>query len=646
MIGGVSIATGYIQVRLTTSNEAKSVSNASIRIYQKEKEQIIFEDYFMSDQNGKSDKIALYAPEKEISLDKTSEKIPYSLYNVEIKCKGYDAYTIENIQIFDGQESYLDLDMEQNQIPVYHDDKIEPHNLLQKIVRNQSVNNPVVPVIASMTQGVTIPSTIRVHLGRPDRNAENITVSFLYYLKNVASSEVYPTWPYEALKANIYCQMSLALNRVFTEWYPSKGYNFDITNSTAFDQAFVKNRNIFGIMSDIVDEVFMQYLRKEHYLEPYYAEYCDGRTAQCPGLKQWGTLDLANRGMDALEIIRYYYGNTIFIVQSDTIAPITPSYPGTPLRRGSSGEKVRELQEQLNAIAINYPAIPPIFPLDGIYGQDTEQAVRVFQRQFNLAVDGITGRGTWYRVSSIYAGVRKLAELGSLGILRNMYEGVWPGSILRVGNRSIETQLMQYYLSVISEFYPTIPSVSIDGIFGNGMRNAVIAFQREFGLIPDGVIGRATWDQIVSIYASVANNQVISNKEDDMSVIQLQTQLNQALDFYPQLPEIKQTGIYDQDTKDAVKKFQKLEQLEPNKIAGKETMHRLSQINKAINQVDHLLNDEELISKIKQLSKVYPALQKADSIKQLQTILGLTPSGKMNERLFELINEMLKELKM
>lgn len=559
----------------------KAVANAHLRIVRKEQEKIVFEDDWTTDQKGNSEIIALYAPSKAISLEQESKESPYATYTLEIKSQQFQPYRIENIQIFDGQKSVIELDMDQGSIPTQSVEQKQSYALMtSKPVMKQS---DAIAVIASMSKGVVIPTSIRVHLGRPDRNAENLTLPFLYYLKNVASSEVFPTWPYEAIKANVYCQMSLALNRVFTEWYPSKGYNFDITNSTAFDQAFVKNRNIFGIMSDIVDEVFMQYLRKEHFLEPFYAEYCDGRQAQCPGLKQWGTLDLANRGMDALEIIRYYYGNTIFIVQADEIGPIIESYPGTPLRRGSTGIKVRELQEQLNAIAINYPAIPPIFPIDGIYGADTEAAVRVFQRQFNLSVDGITGRGTWYRVSSIYAAVRKLAELGSIGILRNMYEGVWPGSILRLGNRSIETQLMQYYLSVIHDSYPAIPDVTIDGIYGNSMRTAVIRFQTNFGLLPDGVIGRATWEQIVNVYESLIN-----------------TELQSAI------ATVSKTNT---------------------------------------NTVNHQeIQALHLKEKLNQLSELYPQIKQGPIVLQLQKMLGLKESGEMNEQLMQLIDEMMLEV--
>lgn len=354
-----------------------------------------------------------------------------------------------------------------------------------------------------MLEEIIIPTSITVHLGRPSSPAENLTVDFIYYLKNVASSEIYPTWPYEALRANIWCQMSLVLNRVYTEWYRSRGYNFDITNSTAFDQAFVKGRNIFDSVSRIVDEVIGQYLQRPFYREPYYAEYCDGKIATCPGLKQWGTLDLANRGYDSMRIVRYYYGDTILLRESDNVQPITSSYPGYPLEIGSFGQPVFIIQELLNGIAVNYPNIPLIYPPDGIFGSVTESAVETFQRQFNLLVDGVVGRSTWNMLSRIYVAVRKLAELGSLGRLDGYFTGLWTGKVLRRGDVGIEVQQLQYFLSIVAEEYESIPAVTVDSRFGAGLERSVRAFQREFGLVQDGLVGESTWNTIYEVYESL-----------------------------------------------------------------------------------------------------------------------------------------------
>ncbi|MEG0330592.1 MAG: peptidoglycan-binding protein [Longicatena sp.] len=354
-----------------------------------------------------------------------------------------------------------------------------------------------------MLEKIIIPKKITVHLGRPSSSAENVSVDFIYYIKNVCSSEVYPTWPYEALRANIWCQISLALNRVYTEWYRARGYNFDITNSTAFDQAFVKGRNIYENMALIVDEVFEQFLQKPFYREPFYSEYCDGKRAQCPGLKQWGTLDLAKRGYNSNKIIQYYYGSTIQFKQSKNRQTITSSYPGTPLRFGSEGNDVFIIQELLNGIAVNYPNINLIYPPNAYFGQSTTSAVKTFQKQFNLSVDGIVGGATWNELSKIYVAVRKLAELSSIGRLEGYFTGLWTGKLLRYGDKGIEVQQAQYFLSIISTQYNSIPNVSIDSRFGPGLKRSVIAFQNEFGLLPDGLIGQLTWNEIFEVYSSI-----------------------------------------------------------------------------------------------------------------------------------------------
>ncbi|MBR5005281.1 MAG: peptidoglycan-binding protein, partial [Erysipelotrichaceae bacterium] len=330
-----------------------------------------------------------------------------------------------------------------------------------------------------------IPKYVTVHLGRPTASASNVTVSFRDYIKNVASSEIYPTWPEQSLRANIYCQISLVMNRVYTEWYRSKGYSFDITNSTAFDQYYVHNRNIFENISRIVDEIFNTYIRKLGTINPYYAEYCDGRQVWCNGLKQWGTVDLANKGYNAFEILKYYYGSDIELITTNRIEGVSGSYPGYSLKRGMRSDAVATIQAQLNRIAVNYPIIPVIYPVDGIFGAQTEAAVKAFQKQFNLAQDGIVGNSTWYKISYIYVAVKKLAELSSEGVQAGL-DFEYPGTPLREGTRSIKVQEIQFFLNKIALFTTRVPSIKIDSYFGSGTKAAVIAFQRLAGLTPDG----------------------------------------------------------------------------------------------------------------------------------------------------------------
>ena len=323
--------------------------------------------------------------------------------------------------------------------------------------------------------------------------------AFPDYIKNVCSSEIYPTWPENAIRANIYAQISLALNRVYTEWYPSQGYNFQITNSTQYDQKYVKGRNIFENISRIVDDIFNVYVSRIGSRGPFFTEYCDGRQVSCSGLKQWGTVDLANQGYTPLGILKYYYGDNIELLETNNIQDIPQSYPGTPLRLGSQGTYVQILQAKLNRIRRNYPLIGSITE-DGVFGTATENAVKTFQSIFNLAQDGIVGKATWYKISYIYVAVTKLAELGAENENLPSNAGSYPGNVLKEGSTGLGVSIIQFYLSTVNMFYQTVPAVDIDGIYGPETANAVRTFQRQFNLTQDGIVGKATWDKLYKIY--------------------------------------------------------------------------------------------------------------------------------------------------
>lgn len=346
-----------------------------------------------------------------------------------------------------------------------------------------------------------IPQRITVHLGTPSSDAQNVTVDFVDYVKNVASSEIYPTWEESALRANIYAIVSFALNRVYTEFYRSRGYDFDITNSTAYDQYFVNGRSYFSNVAQIVDDLFNDYLRRPGFIEPLAAKFCNGTTAICEGLSQWGSQNLAQQGYSSAEILRSYYGN-VEIVNNAPIQGITASYPGTPLRRGTSGPSVVTLQVMLNRISQNYPAIPKISSVDGIFGAQTEAAVRRFQEIFNLSVDGIVGRATWYSLVRYYIAVTRMAELRSQG--QRFYNNSWATTDpINQGDRGIKVEHLQYMLSVLSQYIPEIPDISVDGIFGAATRNAVIAAQRRFGLPQTGIVNYDTWDEIYDQFSGI-----------------------------------------------------------------------------------------------------------------------------------------------
>ena len=348
-----------------------------------------------------------------------------------------------------------------------------------------------------------VPQYITVHLGPPDSNAANVTVPFSDYVKNVASSEIYPTWDEAALRANIYAIVSFALNRVYTEFYRSRGYDFDITNSTAIDQFFVNGRSYFENVARIADELFNDYLRRPGFVEPLASKFCNGTTVTCEGLSQWGSQNLAAQGYSSTQILRSYYGN-VEIVNNAPIRGITSSYPGTPLRRGISGPNVVVIQVELNRISQNYPAIPKLSPVDGIFGSRTEESVRKFQEIFGLAVDGIVGKATWYALVRLYTAVTRLSELRSQG--QRFYSISWeyPNSP-QLGSTGEKVRHLQYMLAVLSEYIPQIPLVTVDGVFGRQTLDAVLAAQQYFGLPETGIVNAATWEEIYDQYSGIEN---------------------------------------------------------------------------------------------------------------------------------------------
>ena len=346
-----------------------------------------------------------------------------------------------------------------------------------------------------------VPQNITVHLGAPNAAAANVTVPFIDYVKNVASSEIYPTWDEDALAANILAIVSFALNRVYTEFYRSRGYDFDITNNTAFDQFFVNGRSYFDNVSRIVDNLFNDYLRRPGFVEPLAAKFCNGTTVTCEGLSQWGSQNLARQGFSTQDILRNYYGN-VEIVNDAPIRGITTSYPGTPLRRGSTGPYVVVVQTSLNRIAQNYPAIPKLATVDGIYGSRTEESVRRFQQIFGLTADGIVGKATWYELVRLYTAVTRLSELRSQG--QQFYNINWeyPGDLAN-GDRGEKVRHLQYMLNILSEFIPEVPEVTVDGIYGPKTEEAVRAAQGWLELPQNGVTDDKTWEEIYDQFAGI-----------------------------------------------------------------------------------------------------------------------------------------------
>lgn len=344
-----------------------------------------------------------------------------------------------------------------------------------------------------------VPRNIIVHMGLPTQWAPNLSVSFPDYVKNVASSEIYPTWEPSAMRANILAIISYALNRVYTEFYPSQGYDFNITATTAFDQKYTQGGTIFANVAEIVDEIFTSYIRRQGSVEPLAAKFCNGTTSVCSGMSQWGSQDLALKGYSYVDILRYYYGNDIEIVSNAPMDEIIPSYGGTALRLGAVGKDVTVVQVSLNRISQNYPAIPKISPVNGVFNSQTQAAVKAFQRIFNLVSDGIVGKSTWYRLVYLYTAVNQLSELVSLG--QNYYQVSFQYvGDLRQGDQGENVSVLQYMLSILAEFDRSLRVVEPDGIFGAETLLAVETYQNQRNLAVNGIVTYETWEKIYADY--------------------------------------------------------------------------------------------------------------------------------------------------
>jgi peptidoglycan hydrolase-like protein with peptidoglycan-binding domain len=411
-----------------------------------------------------------------------------------------------------------------------------------------------------------IPATVTVHLGAPSADAPNVTLTFADYIKNVASSEIFPTWPESALRANIYAQISFALNRIYTEYYRSRGYDFDITNNIAFDQSFVEGRDYFENIGQIVDEIFTSYVRRDGFVEPLFTAYCDGVEVTCQGLSQWGTVELARQGLTPFEILQYYYGDDISIQTNTPVASIDDSAPEIPLRLGSASDEVRSIQIRLNRISDNYPSIPKIALPDGVFSFDTEDSVRRFQEIFSLTPDGIVGPATWYRIQFIYNAVKRLNELDSEGIRLDEVTQQFSRE-LSEGDVGVEVNNVQYLIAYLSQFYDTVPSVAIDGIYGSDTANAVRSFQRTFGLPITGTVDLATWDIMYRTYLGFLETIPFKYIEgnvlpypgiplrlgsEDETVRLLQEYINYISQFIPEIPSTGVTGYFGTQTQNAV----------------------------------------------------------------------------------------------
>ncbi|MGN1355901.1 MAG: peptidoglycan-binding protein [Bacilli bacterium] len=351
----------------------------------------------------------------------------------------------------------------------------------------------------------TIPTEIVVHLGAPDEAAENLSLPFVDYIKNVASNEIYPTWPDSAIEANILAQISFALNRIYNEWYPSKGYTFDITSLPAYDQSFVKNRQVFDTISKKVDQIFNNYVYRTGQIQPLNAVYCDGKVTTCNGLSQWGSVSLARQNKTPLEILKYYYGNDVNIKEDAPIGEVFGAYPGYPIELGNAGDKVRIIQRELNRISNNYPAIPKIPRVNGVFGVYTQNSVKKFQEIFNLNPTGIVDYSTWYKIKYIYNAVKRVNDIYSEGIGEE--EAIYDyGNELKYSDVGLGVRVLHYVLLTIAYFDPDLPSLRLNSVFNDNTKAMVINFQKKYGLPATGVVDADTWNELVTVYRDTIHN--------------------------------------------------------------------------------------------------------------------------------------------
>ena len=477
------------------------------------------------------------------------------------------------------------------------------------------------------------------------------------------------------------------MNRIFTEWYKSKGYPFQITNSTSYDQYYVHGRNIFEVMSRITDDIFNTYVRRTGAIDPYYTEYCDGKSVTCPGMKQWGTKDLAEEGKNALQILKYYYGSNIEIVRTSNIADIPESYPGSPLRIGSTGESVKIIQRQLNRIAQDYPFFGSV-AVDGVFGESTAEMVKKFQKQFSLTADGVVGRATWYKISYIYVYVKDLAELTSEGEkpTGDPVEGTYPGTALRRGSRGDSVSQIQFWLSEIAQGVSGITAPAVDGIFGACTERAVREFQQKYGLTVDGIVGQKTWDAIYQQYVSITTDSApqgpaeypgtpltAGSSGDDVRRIQFWLRIVSRSN--PSVPSVSIDGKFGAATERAVRAFQSAYGLSVDGIVGRATWNKLYEvytdlINEVISGSERpgvypgtplrVGSTGQSVKEIQYylylLSAYYPEIpviaydgiygqKTAEAVRAYQTLMGLTPDGVVGEKTWNSIYSQFQTLR-
>lgn len=439
-----------------------------------------------------------------------------------------------------------------------------------------------------------VPNNITVHLGKPDDDTKNVTVSFTSYIGNVASHEIYPTWPKNALIANIYTIISFTMNRIYNEWYRSKGYNFDITSSPAYDQMYVEQGAIYENIGDIVDDIFNNYVVKNGQIQPFFTKYCDGKKITCAGLSQWGTVSLANQGKTPLEILKYYYGKDITIKYDAEVGDSTMGFPGYSIGLGSAGNPVLAIQRDLKRIKQNYPAIPGITSSVGIYDEETKEAVLKFQDIFNLPKTGVVDKATWYKIKYVYTSVKKLADLYSEGLSKEEASFLY-NDTLKYGDTGIEVEHIHYFLDSIAFLDNDIPRLPTNSIYNNNTITMVKAFQKKYGLKESGIFTYTDYNALKNAYNNILRSFPSEYKEfiDELYPDYFLTKGTQGEDvkrfqkfllaickFDKSIPGVRVNGIFDDLTEKSVLKLQNDYGFDKNGIVGPRLWKKVVELSK------------------------------------------------------------------
>lgn len=612
---------GYLIFELKKDNGVTPVSDAQVKVISIDGRDV--NRLLNVNQDGKTNEIEIYTKDSNLTFDKSNKDIPYTKVNAEVRFEDDKIIYIDGIQVYSNTTSIqeIKLDNRENDFKFTRDKKgkskkehihfkNEPPCIFKDDeMKLNNISNDDDKIIKSIVKKnkIFIPEFITISIGELGCDGEIITIPFIDYIKNVSCSCVYPTWREEAIKANVYSIISFALNRIYTDWYRSKGYGFEITSSSRSDQMYVKGRNLFRNVCDIVDEVFDSCIKISGIDQPFLCR-CYNLTNTERRLSRWGSLDLAEDGLDALGILRKYFGENIEITKVRDVGGIVKKYPNTELSINSKGDDVKFIQRALNSIGSRYTGITKIPEEDGIFGKYTERAVMDFQKIFNLNVDGIVGNKTWNKISLLYALSKKIFGSGNDDFEYN-------SNFLKIGSEGQEVKNIQKSLNYILGNYNFLNKLEEDGYFGKKTENAVREFQEMFGLVVDGIIGKNTYDRIKYVEKNInnlkgfidkqLNNIPVKNKneyvrtvlsEDDIiipikfgdsgeNVKQLQVELNNLSNYYGFLSKVAEDGMFGNKTYEMVLKFQEKFLLSQDGIFGIESLKKLIALNRALKEL-------------------------------------------------------------